>query len=310
MKQTSKRLVAALLAGLLALSLTACGGGGGASSKEVVLYDGNYSEMQLIHQMVKLLVEKNTDLTVTIKDEMSNVNAFRELTADPPASDLVNSYDGTLLTTFLKQDPADVPEGKSLYEYTNEQAMKEYNIRMLDLLGTDNTYAIAVPETIAAQYKLEKVSDLIPVAGELVFGAEHEFFTEEGSMKYGPFVKFYGLNFKDKVSVDIGLKYAAIENASFQVTEVYATDGLNRKAGLKILEDDLHFFPEYNGALLVRDDLFARVAETAPNLEEVLNQLGGIFTNEIMTDLTYAVDVEGRPVAEVATEFLQKQGLL
>lgn len=129
-------------------------------------------------------------------------------------------------------------------------------------------------------------------------------------MKYGPFTQFYGLNFKEKIPVDINLKYAAVENGSFEVTVVYTTDGLNRKAGLKVLEDDLGFFPEYNGALLVRDGLYDEMSETAPNLREVLNQLAGTLTNETMTDLTYTVDVEGRTVEEVAREFLTESGLI
>ena len=52
------------------------------------------------------------------------------------------------------------------------------------------------------------------------------------------------------------------------------------------------------------------MAETAPELRDILNSLSGKFTNEIMTDLTYAVDVEGRSVEEVAREFLTEQGLL
>ena len=110
--------------------------------------------------------------------------------------------------------------------------------------------------------------------------------------------------------MDINLKYAAVENGNFDVTVVYTTDGLNRKAGLKVLEDDRNFFPEYNGALLVREGLYDEMAETAPELRDILNSLSGRFTNEIMTDLTYAVDVEGRSVEEVAREFLTEQGLL
>ena len=274
------------------------------------IYDGNFSEMQIITHMVKYLVEDNTDLKVNIMGEMTGVNAFNELTASNPSCDLMMGYDGTLLTTYLHGDPADVPEGESLYDYANAKAMDKYGIRLLKKFGLNNTYAIAVPETIAEQYHLEKVSDLVPSADKLIFGAEHEFFTQEGSMKYGPFTQFYGLHFKDAVSVDIGLKYSAIENGSFQVTEVYATDGLNRKAKLKILEDDRKFFPEYNGALLVRNDIFERYKNEAPELEDVLNELGGKFTNETMTDLTYAVDVENRDPDDVAREFLLSQGLI
>ena len=46
---------------------------------------------------------------------------------------------------------------------------------------------------------------------------------------------------------------------------------MNKKVGLKVLKDDRSYFPDYNDALLVRNDLFERYADTAPNLEEVLN---------------------------------------
>ena len=76
------------------------------------------------------------------------------------------------------------------------------------------------------------------------------------------------------------------------------------------MEDDQKFFPEYNIALLVREDLFERYSEVAPNLEVVLNKLGGQFTNEIMTDLTYAVDVDGKSEEEVARSFLIEKALI
>lgn len=279
---------------------------GRGSSGDLMLYDGDYSETQLMHHMVKMLVEDQTDLTVTIQDQMSQVNNFNALNGDSHTCDLMISYDGTLLTTFFHQDVTDVPEGMSIYDYVNQAAQKEYGMRLLEKLGFDNTYAIAVPQAVADQYGLETISDLVPVADQLTFGAEQGFFTLEGSMKYGPFTEFYGLNFRNPVSVDLGLKYAAVENGSFDVTVVYATDGLNCKAGLKILEDDKSFFPDYNGAFLVRED----VLEKYPELEGILNQLAGEIPTEQMAELTYQVDVLGRTVDDVAREFLVSQGLL
>ncbi len=279
---------------------------GRGSSGDLMLYDGDYSETQLMHHMVKMLVEDQTDLTVTIQDQMSQVNNFNALNGDSHTCDLMISYDGTLLTTFFHQDVTDVPEGMSIYDYVNQVAQEEYGMRLLEKLGFDNTYAIAVPQAVADQYGLETISDLVPVADQLTFGAEQGFFTLEGSMKYGPFTEFYGLNFRNPVSVDLGLKYAAVENGSFDVTVVYATDGLNRKAGLKILEDDKSFFPDYNGAFLVRED----VLEKYPELEGILNQLAGEIPTEQMAELTYQVDVLGRTVDDVAREFLVSQGLL
>ena len=305
-----KRILSVLIAAALSAGIfTGCS----SPQYEIELYDGNYSEVQLVHKMVELLVEDRTDIEVTIKDQMSSVLMFRELTREDPSCDIFCSYDGSVLTTHLKQGPPDVPEGVELFDYVSEQVYDKHGVIMLDPLGINNTYCIAVPESVAEEYNLETISDLVPVAGELTFGAEHEFFAAEGTagtMKFGPFTEFYGLKFKETFPVDISLKYTAIENGNFQVTEVYTTDGLNRKAQLKVLEDDRNFFSEYNGSLLVRDELFEEMADVAPDLREILGLLSGTMDNEKMTDMTYAVDVEGRTVDEVAREFLVENGLL
>ncbi|MDX9827820.1 MAG: glycine betaine ABC transporter substrate-binding protein [Spirochaetia bacterium] len=277
--------------------------------KPIVIYDGQFSEMQIIHQMVKMLVETHTDLKVEIRDEMAPVNNYRDLIAGG-GSDLMNSYDGTLLTTYLKMDVSDVPEGETLYDFANRTAKERDKVQLLDKIGSENTYAIGVTQKLADEYNLDTISDLVAVAPKLVFGAEHEFFSEEGSMKFGPFSKFYGLEFKDAKAIDLALKYSAIDSGNIDVTIVYSTDGMNKKVGLKVLQDDLNYFPEYNDALLVRNDLFERYEKSAPDLKEVLNKLGGQFTNEIMTDLTYEVDVNGKTPEEVAKSFLIEIGLL
>ena len=282
----------------------------GKKPQGLLLYDGDYSETQIMTRMAKMLIEDRAGLNVTIQDQMSQVNNFNTLKGDNHSCDLMISYDGTLLTTFLGLDPKDVPAGETLYSYANAVAGERYGLRLLQPLGFDNTYAIAVSKQAAETYDLHKISDLQPVAGQLVFGAEHEFFTQEGSMKFGPFTEYYDLHFKDAVSVDVSLKYAAAEKGSFDVTEVYTTDGLNRKAGLVVLEDDKGFFPEYNGAFLIREDTLTRFAQSAPNLEETLDLLAGKISNEDMVDMTYQVDVQGRSADEVAAEFLHSHGLL
>lgn len=292
------------LAILLAFVLLLPYGLSSVGEGEILLYDGDYSETQIMHHMAKMLVEDRTDYTVTIQDQMSQVNNFKALIGSGHTCDFMISYDGTLLTTFLQQDPADVPEGMTLYDYANQEAEARYGLTMLEKLGFDNTYAIALTGHVRGG--AWNISDLIPLAGDLVFGAEHEFFTQEGSMKFGPFTEFYGLKFKDTLSVDVSLKYAAAEKGSFDVTVVYATDGLNRKAGLRVLGDDLGFFPEYNGAFLLRQDTLERF----PGLDEVLNTLANQISNEDMVEMTYQVDVEKRTVDDVAWAFLVDRGLL
>ena len=269
---------------------------------------GDYSETQLMHHMVKMLVEDQTDLTITIQDQMSQVNNWNSLKDDSHTCDLMISYDGTILTTFLGQDTVDVPEGMTIYDYVQGE-LDSYGLTQLEQLGFENTYAIGVPQALADEYGLETISDLIPIADQLTFGAEQEFFTLEGSMKYDPFVKFYGLNFQDAVSVDMGLKYSAIENGSFDVAVVYSTDGLNKKVGLKVLEDDQSFFPDYNGVFLVRDDLLEKypdlyenyLAEPEPGRKKTLEDYFIEYLIREKPELLKSVSLEGAPVAEDTT---------
>lgn len=301
-----KKILSVLLCILLAaVPLAACSKK--SDNKTIVMYDGRYSERKMLTRLAKLMIEAHTDLTVDLRDEMADVNMFNEMKAGN--IDLMISYDGTLLTTYLKLEPSDVPADETLYDYVNKKADEMIQMRLLDKLGINNTYAMGVSPGAAEKYNLNTVSDLAKVAPELVFGAEHEFFSEEGSMKFTPFTNFYGLKFKESKAMDGGLKYAAIENGDLDVMVVYTTDGLNKKAGLKVLEDDKKYFPDYNGAFMVRNDFFEKYKDT-PELEEVMGRLAGTLTNEIMTDLTYQTDVEGKNHLDVAKAFLESIGLI
>ena len=278
----------------------------GCSSKKenvIKIVDGRVTEQKLVHRMIKMLVEDRTDLTVSIGEEMTAVNAYNEM--KKRVYDVYMSYDGTVLTTFLHRDPSEVPAGSTLFDYTNELFQEQDKLVMVNKLGLDNTYAVAVPKEIQSKYNLKTITD-----PELVFSAEHEFFDDEGTMKFDPFTTFYGLTFKNTRPVDLSLKYSTMESGNADVTVAYATDGRNKKVQLQILEDDQHFFPEYNGVIVVQEDLFERVKAIAPDLEATLHLLDNIFTNESMTDLSYQVDIEEKNLDDVARQFLVDQGLL
>ena len=129
-------------------------------------------------------------------------------------------------------------------------------------------------------------------------------------MRFNPFNRHYGFEWRSDHSIDIGLKYAAMEAGNIDVTMVYSTDGLNRRFNLYVLEDDLKFFPEYNAAIQFRTTLFEEFAETAPNLREVLSMLTGIIDTETMTTLNYAADALGEDFTDIARGFLVERGLL
>ncbi|MGB8452379.1 MAG: glycine betaine ABC transporter substrate-binding protein [Anaerocolumna sp.] len=276
-------------------------------NKKIVLLEGQFSEVDVLIQMAGILIKENTDLNVTFHDSMNTAAAAKSNKSKEV--DLGVCYDGTLLTTILGHDPSDVPEGKDLFEYTKELGVKEQGLTLTNKFGFENTYALAVDQDFAQEHNLKTISDLKPYTKDLVFGAEHEFFDEEGSMRFKPFNKHYGIEWKDSKSIDLGLKYSAMDSDNIDVTMVYSTDGLNKKSNLFILEDDLNFFPQYYGAFLIRDTFFDEFKEAAPNLEDVLSSLDGLIDNDTMTEMNYMVDAEGKKPYDVAKEFLVEKGL-
>jgi len=306
-----KRILSIVLASLLLLSAFLMAGcSKKAANTELTLYEGEYSEVTLAHYLVKYLVEDHTDLTVQVKDQMSLTNQFKETTSDDPSCDLHLNYDGTLLGAWLQEDVASVPDDVNLYDYVKAGIQEKYGAELLGKLGLNNTYAIAVMPQTAETYGLSKCSDLVAVAPQLTFGAESNFFAQEFTDRYWSFVEYYGIQFANYSSIDINLKYTALANGNFDVSEVYTTDGLNRKYDLVILEDDLGFFPEYNGVFVARKGLFEDYAESAPNLREVLEMLTGAVSSDDMAGMTYAVDVEEQSPADVAQKFLTEKGLI
>lgn len=294
------RVLAVLLICLLTGTLCACGSG---DENTVVIIDGDFAEMRLFTQIAKLMIEDRTDLKVKVQDSMASSLAFEQIKNGK--MDIYMSYDGSLLTAYLGHDPSEVPEGTSLYAYADELGKKEANVMLSPKLGEQDTYVAAVMPETAEKYQLTKISDLKACAPELVFAAEHEFF-DEGSKHFEAFASAYGLSFEKDNTIDRGLKYVGINAGNMDVTVVYSTDGLNKRFGLVLLEDDEKFFPEYNGAYLLRADLY----ENHPELEAVFKELEGKFDNEICTDLNYRIDVEVEDPEKVAREFLEKIGLL
>lgn len=96
------------------------------------------------------------------------------------------------------------------------------------------------------------------------------------------------------------------DKGDINLIDAYSTDSEIITNDLVILEDDMHLFPPYQGAPLMR----AETLDEYPQLEDILNQLAGQITTQEMLEMNYAVDVEGRSPNEVAVEYLRSKGLL
>ena len=81
---------------------------------------------------------------------------------------------------------------------------------------------------------------------------------------------------------------------------------VNAQPGLKVLEDDLGFFPPYYAVNFVNADLI----QSNPALAEVLSKLDGAIDEATMAAMNAQVDVDGMSAKEVAHQFLVDNGLI
>lgn len=275
---------------------------GCAKNDSITIGSKDFGENIVIAEMLSQLVETHTDLKVNRKLNLGgtfvNFNAIKNNQID-----IYPEYTGTGLTAHLKMDVVNDPDES--YRIVSEEFVKQWDIVWLEPFGFNNTYTLAVTPEVYEKYGVETYSDLIPYAGEMVFGAEHEFFDRQDG--FDGLVEMYGLNFKgEPMKLNASLKYQAIGRGDMDVTDAFATDGPIKQYNLKILEDDLGFFPPYHAAPIVRKE----VLDKHPELKSVLNMLAGKLDDATMTELNYLVDVEGKAVEQVAKEFLTSLNLV
>jgi osmoprotectant transport system substrate-binding protein len=114
--------------------------------------------------------------------------------------------------------------------------------------------------------------------------------------------------------VDSKQLFAELEKGTVDMIATRATDGHLTSPDWKVLADDrtvdnrpAGVFPPYEACLLVRQDLIAVQGE--PGLRPALAELSGKFSADIMRKLNAEVELEHRPLAAVAADFLTRTGL-
>jgi glycine betaine/choline ABC-type transport system substrate-binding protein len=293
-----KNLIVVTLLIVLVTSLVGCSS---TTDDTITIASKPHAEQYILAEMLKTLVEDNTDLTVELKLGIGGGTANIQPAMEKGEIDVYPEYTGTGWLFVLKEELINDPD--ELYTEVKQQYEEEYNIIWLDRYGFNNTYALAVREEIAEEYNLETYSDLSEVDTELIFGAEYDFYERDDG--YDALAEVYDFDFKDTKEIDIGLKYEAIGNDSVDVINAFSTDGKLEEYNLKVLEDDQNFFPSYQSATLIRGEVLAQ----HPELEEIFNQLSNQISNDEMKRLNYLVEVEKQQASDVANEFLEEKGL-
>lgn len=293
-----KRILAVGLIVVLILGMSGCV----QEEKKLVVASKPHSEQYILAEMITQLIEAHTDITVEKKLGIGGGTSNIHPAMMKGEIDIYPEYSGTGWLFVLKQDLVNDPQ--ELYEKTKDMYLSEYNVEWLDLYGFNNTYALAIRESIANELGIETYSDLGLKGKDLVFGAEYDFYEREDG--FPALASLYGFDFKEKKELDIGLKYAAIGAGEVDVINAFSTDGLLAEYDLKVLVDDQFYFPSYQATTLVRSETL----EKYPELKDVLNKLAGQISDDEMIQMNYDVEKNNMDPVQVAKDFLESKGLL
>ena len=100
--------------------------------------------------------------------------------------------------------------------------------------------------------------------------------------------------------------YTAVDSGDVDVIVAFATDARIGKVGLRVLADDKLFFPSYNAAITVRDEVIA----ANPGLADAVEAATNTLKTEVQIRLNGRVDIDGVPAEVVAEEYLKEVGIL
>jgi glycine betaine/choline ABC-type transport system substrate-binding protein len=271
----------------LSLLLVSCGG-----TAAIVVGSKNFTEQVLLGEILAQQIELVLKVPVVRKLDLGGTMLAHEALAQG-SLDLYPEYTGTALTEVLKQPIAREPQ--AVLDAVRERYHREWKLAWLAPFGFNNTFAMIVRRDAG-------VSTLSAAAKAQAWrlGMGYEFRQRPDGLD--GLLKTYSLRLAgEPVEMDLGLLYSALQNRKVDLIAANSTDGLISTLPVSALDDDRHYFPPYQCAVVVRETTLAQY----PRLRLVLEELSGKISDATMRRLNYEVDGKHRRAAEVARDFLR-----
>lgn len=214
-------------------------------------------------------------------------------------------YTGTGWVNILKHTTTDIPT--DLAAKVADEDKTKNKIAWLPPAPMNDTYRIAVAKDFGVKNNLKTTSDAAalvkanPAEGTVCVASE---FKNRDDGLPG-LEKAYGMKFGTVVELDLGLIYTQV-GKQCNFGEVFSTDGRILANNLTVLDDDKKFFVDYNAALTMRQETLDKY----PAIATVMAPVSKALTNEAITKMNAAVDVDGKKDSDVAMEWLKDNNLL
>jgi osmoprotectant transport system substrate-binding protein len=294
------RAVGAILG--LALLATACGSGDGATEGEPIkVASFNFNESVIVAEIYAQGLEANG---YTI-DRRMNLGA-REVVKPALESgeiDLVPEYTGTV-AGFLEVEQSADPQ--TTWEAARD-AYRELGVTLLAFSPAQDKNAYVVTAETASELGLENVSDLQPVAGEMIFGGPPE--CPERPLCLQGLEDLYGLQFSEFKALDVAgpITIAALEGGEIDVALLFSTQGIIAANGWVSLVDDKGLNPAENVVPAIRTEV---VDAYGDELVALLDSYSEALTTEDLTELNKRADLDQEDPAVLAREWLTENGFV
>ncbi len=259
----------------------------------------NFAESAILAELMAQTIESQTDASVTRRLNLAGTQVcFEGLRTGE--IDLYAEYTGTGLRNILGDDTNETPAGQ-VYSKVAREFARRFDIEWLAPFGFENTYVLLMRREHSAELGLRSISDLAD--HPLRYGITHEFLQRADGMP--GLRRAYRLNESATVAMAHDLSYQALAENSVDVIDGYSTDAKIVRHELTPLRDDQSFFPPYEAAPVIRDDVEKRV----PGATAALRLLAGRIGNDTMRRLNFQVEVERRTPSDVAASFLKELGI-
>ncbi len=270
----------------------------------------NFSENILLGKMAIILMQ-SAGATVTDLTNIPGSASAREAMLSGQIQAMWE-YTGTGWITYLGHEKP-IPDEEKQYAAVRDEDLEENDLVWLPPAPMNNTYGFAITQETAKKYKITKLSQLgdIPVR-DRTFCVESELINRPDGLK-GMLEKYdvplgsaKGVPRRNLKTFQTGAIYDATAKGSCTFGEVFTTDGRIVALDLEVLEDDRNFFPKYNVSLVVAEETM----EKYPQIEDLVGPVAEKLTDKVLLQLNAEIDVEGREPADVAFEWLKKEGFV
>jgi osmoprotectant transport system substrate-binding protein len=283
------------------LTMSGCGGGGSGSGvgSGVTVKVGSKKDAdgRLLGEMYALLLEKagyTVQRNLGAGDTPFMQNAIANGTID-----LYPEFTGTAMSSY-KLPPTQ--DAQAAYNEVKDYYSKNLKLTWLDAaFNLNDSYAICTSQANATKYNLKSNADLTAQNGNLKIASQND----GVDAAVNPVKSSYNVNFKEVVTLDEQLSFAAVNKGDVDLMVCYTTDPGIVTNNFVVLTDPKGVFPNYNPAPVVRDDLLSKSSA----VKDTLNPLASKLTTPDQVALIKQVS-DGKTVHEVAQQYLKDKGLL